>query len=76
MLCNLSTLDRGIRIMMGLGCVGGGLLATQAELSGLVSGSAYVMGFYALASGLIGFCPMCKVFGIDTCGFGKKKPND
>ena len=76
MLCNLSALDRGIRIMMGLGCLGGGLLATEAELSGLVSGAAYGMGLYALASGLIGFCPMCKIFGIDTCGFVKHTPND
>ena len=65
---NEGNLDRGLRIALGLvlmvlgfgGVVGGGL--------GLAIG---VIGLIPLTTGLVGWCPLYSILGIDTCGTRK-----
>lgn len=65
---NEGNLDRGLRIALGLflmalgfgGVLGGGL--------GLAVG---VIGLIPLATGLVGWCPLYSVLGVDTCGTRK-----
>ena len=65
---NEGNLDRGLRIALGLvlmvlgfgGVVGGGL--------GLAIG---VIGLIPLTTGLVGWCPLYSILGVDTCGTRK-----
>lgn len=71
MICNLGLIDRTIRIVMGVALLGAGYAGYYAEMPGWIAGFAYAMGCYAILSGAVGFCPVCKVFGINTCGIGR-----
>jgi hypothetical protein len=57
---NVPTVERVIRIIMGLALLGGVLAWTGPTMSGWILGS---MGMVAAVSGLIGWCPMCAVAG-------------
>jgi hypothetical protein len=60
---NLSTLDRSIRIILGV-------LMLAAGWAGLVTGvwriGLQVFGWVPLATGLIGWCPVYALLGIST----------
>lgn len=60
---NESTLDRGIRIVVGL-------LLLVLGFGGYVTGTAgtvlKVLGFIPLLTGLIGFCPLYTLFKLNT----------
>ena len=60
---NESTLDRGIRIVIGL-------LLLVLGFGGYVTGTAgtvlKVLGFVPLLTGLIGFCPLYSLFKLNT----------
>jgi hypothetical protein len=56
MIINESTDDRIMRVILGVVLIGlGGI--------GLLS----IPGIVALVTGIVGFCPLYKVFGISTC---------
>lgn len=57
---NEGTLDRALRI-------GGGIVLIVLAVSGLLGPWAYV-GVVPLATGLIGWCPLYQVLGINSCG--------
>lgn len=63
MTINESTIDRGIRIVVGL-------LLLFLGFGGYVTGTAgtvlKVLGFIPLLTGLIGFCPLYTLFKIKT----------
>ncbi len=63
MTINESTIDRGIRIVVGL-------LLLVLGFGGYVTGTAgtvlKVLGFIPLLTGLIGFCPLYTLFKIKT----------
>jgi hypothetical protein len=48
-----------------MGLIGGALFVEQP---GWVVGVMFVIGGVAMLTGLIGFCPAWKLFGINTCG--------
>lgn len=56
---NEGTLDRVIRVIVGLVLLSTVVIGPQS-LVGLV-------GLIPLLTGLIGFCPLYKVFGLSTC---------
>ncbi|NLF50997.1 MAG: DUF2892 domain-containing protein [Leptolinea sp.] len=60
---NESTLDRGIRIVVGL-------FLLVLGFGGFVTGTAgtvlKVLGFVPLLTGLIGFCPLYSLFKLNT----------
>lgn len=59
MMTNEGTLDRGLRVALGLAL----LALTQL---GPATPWGY-LGAIPLLTGLVGFCPLYRVFGISTC---------
>lgn len=57
---NESTADRVIRVVVGLGLISLFFVGPQTPLA--------FIGVIPLATGLLGSCPLYRVFGISTCG--------
>lgn len=64
MRCNVGGAERAARIVGGLFLI----VAAYLWLGGALSIPAYVVGAIALVTGLIRFCPINKLLGINTCG--------
>lgn len=64
MTCNLGGTERAIRVAVGMGLIGGALFVEQP---GWGVGVMFVIGGVAMLTGLIGFCPAWKLFGVSTC---------
>lgn len=56
---NEGSLDRGLRVTAGVALIG-------LAVSGLLGPWAYI-GVVPLATGLMGWCPLYTVLGINTC---------
>ncbi len=56
---NQGTIDRAVRIALGLGILSMVFVGPQSPLG--------YLGLIPLATGLVGFCPLYKVFGLSTC---------
>lgn len=56
---NVSTLDRAIRVLFGVGLIG-------ATVMGSIGAWGWV-GVIPLATGLVGFCPLYKICGCKRC---------
>ena len=64
MTCNVGGLERPIRILLGMLMLGIGVFA---NLSLIGTAIVLMVGSIALVTGLIGYCPLWTLFGIDTC---------
>lgn len=64
MTCNLGNIERMIRVVLGVALIGTGYFA---QLPGWGAMATYVVGAVALVTGVWGFCPAWKLFGINTC---------
>lgn len=64
---NEGNLDRILRVILGLGLVSLVFVGPQTVWG-------YV-GIVPLLTGLVGFCPLYKIFGLDTCPLKKKTLN-
>lgn len=65
---NVGTVDRVIRVVVGLALI---------SLVFILEGSARwwgLVGLLPLATGLVGWCALYVPFGIDTCGTGHDTP--
>lgn len=69
MFTNEGTLDRALRVAAGLALLSLTVVGPQT-MWGLV-------GLVPLATGLVGFCPLYRIFGISTCAVktGAPKPD-
>ena len=56
---NLGTLDRGLRIAVGL-------ILIALSLTGVIGPWGWI-GLLALVTGLFSFCPAYRLLGINTC---------
>lgn len=63
---NESTIDRVIRAGLGVALVAGGF-----ALGGTLAVVLYVLAAVMFATALTGFCPLYRLFGIDTCKLSK-----
>jgi hypothetical protein len=61
---NEGTIDRAVRIVLGLGLISLTFIGPQSPLG--------FIGLVPLATGLIGFCPLYKIIGFSTCPLPKK----
>jgi len=61
---NEGTIDRVVRVVLGLGLLALAFFGPQTPLG--------YLGIVPLATGLIGFCPLYKVFGLSTCPMQKR----
>ncbi len=59
MLTNEGRMDRILRVVLGLGLLSLVFIGPQTAWG-------YV-GIIPLATGVVGFCPLYKVFGLNTC---------
>ena len=59
---NVGTIDRAVRILVGLALIAGFFLNPEASLRWL-----YLLGIIPLATGLMGSCGLYTVLGINTC---------
>jgi len=57
---NEGSLDRLLRIIVGLGLLALVFVGPQTPLGWI--------GVVPLLTGLVGFCPAYRIFGINTCG--------
>lgn len=64
MTCNVGGIERPIRIAVGLVLIGIGSLA-ELPVAGMAI--AMVAGVIALVTGVIGFCPVWALLGLNTC---------
>ena len=62
---NVGSIDRVVRIMLGIGLVA---VALAGAVAGPLSAIAWVVAAIALVTGAIGFCPLYFVLGISTAG--------
>jgi len=60
---NEGTIDRAVRIVLGLGLISLTFIGPQSPLG--------FIGLVPLATGLIGFCPLYKLLGFSTCPMPK-----
>lgn len=60
---NVGGNDRTVRVVLGLVL----LPLSYFALSGILAAVGYVVGGIALITGLIRFCPVNALLGIDTC---------
>ena len=59
---NVGTVDRALRIILGLALLAGFFLNSGGAYSWL-----YLLGIIPLATGMIGYCPPYAWLGINTC---------
>jgi hypothetical protein len=59
---NVGTVDRAIRIIVGLALIAGYFVNSGGAYSWL-----YLLGIIPLVTGLIGSCPPYALLGINTC---------
>jgi hypothetical protein len=64
MTVNEGTLDRTIRVILGLGLIALVFVGPQTPLGWI--------GIVPLATGALGFCPLYKVLGLSTCPMQKR----
>jgi membrane protein implicated in regulation of membrane protease activity len=62
---NAGTLDRAIRVVIGLGLISLVFIGPQSMLGWL--------GVVPLVTGALGFCPAYKLLGLSTCPVQKPK---
>ena len=64
MRCNVGGVERSIRIGAGLLALGIGVFA---GLSSAVSGAVLLVGVILLLTGVVGYCPLFTLLGVNTC---------
>lgn len=62
---NSGYLDRGLRVVVGIGLLAAGWSGAASGTAGLV---CKVVGFVPLLTGLVGTCPLYLPFGLSTRG--------
>lgn len=64
MTCNVGGLEKPIRIVGGLSLIGVGAFG---GLSSVAMGVVLTLGIVFLGTGVIGYCPLTSLLGINTC---------
>ncbi len=65
---NVGSIDRGVRIVVGLLLVGAGVL-----LSGILQILAVIVGVVLILTSFVGYCPIYGVLGMSTAKASEKK---
>ncbi|WP_298864190.1 DUF2892 domain-containing protein [uncultured Sulfitobacter sp.] len=65
---NIGTIDRVIRIILGLVLLAAPFVSGLALFnSGIVTAIAVIAGIVMLATSTVRFCPMYRLLGVQTC---------
>jgi hypothetical protein len=65
MACNVGGIERPIRILLGILMLGIGVFG---NLSLIGTAIGLTLGSISLVTGVIGYCPLWTLFGMNTCG--------
>lgn len=65
--CNVGAIDRGLRIILGLGFVALGFFAPSMGLSSIWQIVFWVIGGIGLSTGLVAVCPRYSLLRLNTC---------
>ncbi len=65
---NVGSIDRGVRIVVGLLLVGAGVL-----LSGILQILAVIVGVVLILTSFVGYCPIYGMLGMSTAKASEKK---
>ncbi len=68
MKCNVGGTDKVVRIFVGLIAGGLGIAAVIGSWHVAWSVGAFVVAGIALGTAIVGFCPLNKMIGLNTCG--------
>ena len=63
---NEGTIDRALRVILGLALIAGYFMNGGGAYSWL-----YLLGIIPLVTGLIGSCPLYTILGLNTCPMNK-----
>lgn len=63
---NEGSVDRVLRVLIGIALIAGYFLNPEGTYRW-----AYLLGIIPLVTGLVGFCPLYTLLGINTCGLKK-----
>jgi uncharacterized membrane protein HdeD (DUF308 family) len=64
MTCNTGGIERPIRILLGILMLG---IGAFANLTLIGTAIALILGTIALVTGIIEYCPLWTLFGVNTC---------
>ncbi|MDF0665453.1 MAG: DUF2892 domain-containing protein [Nitrospira sp.] len=64
MKCNVGGIERPIRIGAGLLAI---MIGLFAGVSTAVAGASLAVGVILLLTGVVGYCPLSSLLGINTC---------
>lgn len=64
MITNESTIDRIIRVVIGIAALVGAFAVGLGSVGGIILA---VVGVVMLVTAAVGFCPLYRVFGMSTC---------
>jgi hypothetical protein len=67
--CNVGTTERAIRLILGAALIITAAVVPMATSATVLAGAA---GAIAILTGMVGFCPLWKAAGINTCGTAGK----
>jgi hypothetical protein len=65
MMMNEGTLDRAIRVVIGIALISIVFVGPQSYWG--------LIGLVPLATGLVGFCPLYRIVGLSTCRVAERK---
>lgn len=66
---NVGAVDRAVRLVIGIALLA---LAFLHVVTGTMAIVAYIVGAVALVTGLVRFCPVWSIFGVNTCQTARK----
>ncbi len=69
---NVGTIDRVVRVVLGLALVGGGLYSVS--MMGIWAYVLAVVGLVLLGTAVFSFCPIWMVVGVNTCETKPSQP--
>lgn len=67
---NVGGIDRFLRVALGIVLV---LVGLFSPISGGVKNIVFIVAVIALFTGVVGFCPLWKILGINTCKACREK---
>lgn len=62
--CNVGGADKVLRISIGFTLA---IVAALADISGVAKGALAIVAAIALLTAFVGFCPLNRLLGINTC---------